>query len=378
MAAAVLASAALFLVGSTSSRADTELQPYLEHALGWIRNRDHNPAIAALIQIDGMVAAEAVIGDRALGHPESVTLDDRWHIGSDTKAFTATLIGTLVDRQVLAWDDTLEASLPALAKTMHPAYRRITIRQLLSHTAGLPPLTNTETEFPTALTAVKSVRGVSAQRMALARYYLSRPPASAAGTFQYSNLGYIIVGAIAEAHTGETWESLIREHVFAPLGISDVGFGPPGHSGKYDQPLGHGEVSGREPLDPADPGIYNPAWIGPAGTINITLKAWAVFAQDQLDGALGHGRLLRPATYKVLQTPVAENYAMGWGAWLDPDGTPKILMHEGSNGYWVAAISIYPKQRTFILVATNFGGDIAKRSMVDLILGLADHLKLPH
>src|ERR1700722_7047880 len=264
MATAVLASTALFLVGSTSSRADTELQPYLEHALGWIRNRDHNPAIAALIQIDGAVVAEAVIGDRALGHPESVTLDDRWHIGSNTKAFTATLIGTLVDRQVLAWDDTLEASLPALAKTMHPAYRRITMRQLLSHTAGLPPLTNTETEFPTTLTVVKSVRGVSAQRMALARYYLSRPPAFAAGTFQYSNLGYIIAGAIAEARTGETWENLIRERVFGPLGISDGGgFGPPGRSGKYDQPLGHGEISGREPLDPADPSSDNPVWIGP-------------------------------------------------------------------------------------------------------------------
>lgn len=378
MATAVLASTALFLVGSTSARADTELQPYLEHALGWIRNRDHNPAIAALIQIDGTVAAEAVIGDRALGHPESVTLDDRWHIGSDTKAFTATLIGTLVDRRVLAWDDTLATSLPALAKTMHPAYRRITIRQLLSHTAGLPPLANTKTELPTALTVVKSVRGVSAQRMALARYYLSRPPASAAATFHYSNLGYIIAGAIAEAHTGETWESLIRERVFNPLGICDVGFGPPGHSGKYDQPLGHGEISGREPLDPADPGSDNPVWIGPAGTINISLKAWAVFAQDQLDGALGHGRLLQPATYKVLQTPVAENYAMGWGAWLDPDGTPKILMHEGSNGYWIAAISVYPKQRTFILVTTNFGGDVAKRSIEDLSAGLADHLKLPH
>jgi hypothetical protein len=83
-------------------------------------------------------------------------------------------------------------------------------------------------------------------------------------------------------------------------------------------------------------------------------------------------------TYKRLQTPVAENYAMGWGAWLDPDGTPKILMHEGSNGYWVATISIYPKQRTLILVATNFGGEVAKRSVEDLTGGMADHLKLPH
>jgi CubicO group peptidase (beta-lactamase class C family) len=347
-------------------------------SLGWIQNRDHDPAIATLIEIDGRVAAQAVVGSRALGHPELVTVDDRWHIGSCTKAFTATLIGTLVDGKVLSWDEPLESLLPALAKNMDPAYRRIALRQLLSHTAGLPPLTNTVTDFPTALTVVKSVRGASAQRMALARYYLSRPPASAAGAFQYSNLGYVIAGAIAEAHTGKTWETLIHERVFDPLGIREVGFGPPGHSGKYDQPLGHGEISGREPLDPADPGNDGPTWLAPAGVISIGLKAWAVFAQDQLDGALGHGKLLTPATYKALQSPATDNYAMGWGSWLDPDGTPKYLTHEGSNGFWVAAICIYPKQQTIILMATNFGGDVAKKSIGDLGAGLADHLKLFH
>ncbi len=112
--------------------------------------------------------------------------------------------------------------------------------------------------------------------------------------------------------------------------------------------MGHGEVSGRVPLDPADPGSDGPGWIGPAGIISISLKDWAVFAQDQLDGALGHGRLLRPATYRVLQTPVAEHYALGWGALLNSDGMPKVLTHEGSNGYWVSAVSIYPaKGRLF-------------------------------
>jgi len=214
--------------------------------------------------------------------------------------------------------------------------------------------------------------------MTLARHYLRRPPTSAAGTFHYSNLGYIIAGAIAELHTGQTWEHLIRERVFDPLGIIDVGFGPPGRSGRYDQPLGHGEISGREPLDPADPGSDNPAWIGPAGTISISLKAWSVFAQDQLDGALGYGRLLRKETYRVLQTPITEHYALGWGAWLDADGAPKLLTHEGSNGYWVAAICIFPQQRTILLMATNFGGDVAKKSIGDLGAGLADHLKLAH
>jgi CubicO group peptidase (beta-lactamase class C family) len=318
----------------------------------------------------------SLAGTRALGHSERATVDDRWHIGSDTKAFTATLIGTLVDRHLLGFDDTLEASLPALAKTMHPAYRRITIRQLLSHTAGVPLLTDTESEFPTAAGVVKSVRGVSAQRKALAQYYLSRPPAYDPGTYHYSNLGFVIAGVIAETHTGKTWEVLMRERVFDPLKIRGAGFGPPGHSRKYDQPLGHGEKSGREPLDPADPDNDGPGWIGPAGTMNISLKEWALFAQDQMDGALGHGKLLQQATYRALQTPITKNYALGWSV-VDSDGTLKLLAHEGSNGYWFSGIYIYPKQRTIILLATNFGRDVAKKSIEDLESGIADHLNLP-
>ena len=375
--AAILAWSAVSLVVSTSAYADVALQSFLEQALAWLRARDHDPAIAALIQIDGKVAAEAAAGSRAVGHLESVTVDDRWHIGSDTKAFTATLIGTLVDRHEMTFEDSLGASFPALANIMNPAYRHITVRQLLSHTAGLPPLKNTETEFPAALAAVKSVHGVSAQRAALVRYYLTKPPGSAAGKFQYSNLGYIIAGAIAEAHTGKTWEALLRERVFAPLGIKNVNFGPPGHSGKYDQPSGHAEIlGGLAPLDPTGPDSDNPAWIGPAGTISIGLRDWVLFAQDQLDGALGRGKLLRETTYRVLQTPVVDGVALGWGVRLGSDGTPVFLTHEGSNGYWYAAIRVYPKQDTVILMVTNFDNATAEKSISDLGDGLAEHLKL--
>jgi len=365
----------LLLLGSSASYADSALQSYVESALAWLQDRDHNPAIAGLIQIDGQVAAEAAVGHRALGHPESVRVGDRWHIGSCTKAFTATLLASLADRHLLTLDDTLEASLPALAKAMNPAYRRVTIRQLLSHTAGLPQLHDTD-EFPPARRAVRSVQGLSAQRMALARFYLTKPPVYAVGTDHYSNLGYIIAGAIAEARTGETWEKLMRERVFDPLGITNVGFGPPGHSGDYDQPLGHGRESGREPLDPADPENDNPAWIGPAGTINISLEDWSKFAQDQLDGALGHGKLLQQATYKALQTPVAENYALGWGTALNSDGSLKSLTHEGSNGVWFAGIVIYPEKRTIILATTNFGGAVAQKSVEDFVVGMEKHLNL--
>ena len=125
--------------------AEEGLQHFLEQTLAAAREKDHLPAVAGLIQIDGKLVAEAALGVRALGHPEAVTTNDRWHIGSDTKAFTATLIARLVEQGVMHFDDTLAASFPAFAEAIDPAYRKVTVTQLLSHTAGLPPLRMTRT-----------------------------------------------------------------------------------------------------------------------------------------------------------------------------------------------------------------------------------------
>jgi D-alanyl-D-alanine carboxypeptidase len=363
------------LAAAACTQADTGLQTFLEQTLAAAREKDHLPAVAALIQIDGKIVAEAALGDRALGHPEVVTINDRWHIGSDTKAFTATMIARLVEQGVMRFEDTLADSFPALAKKMDPAHRDITVTQLLSHTAGLPPLTD-DKELPEFTAVLKSVDGVKAQRAAIARKYLMMPPASKAGEFKYSNLGFIIAGAIAEARTGKTWEELIREQVFTPLGIHEAGFGAPGTPGKFDQPCGHNEVKGKlAPLDPAKPEADNPPALGPAGTINITLKDWARFSQDQLDGAHGHGKLLKPDTYRKLHTPLTTNYALGWGVKLGADGVPELLTHDGSNGYWVADVRIMPKHNMIFLVVTNAGNDAANQAIRDIGKPLKERLK---
>ena len=362
-----------FLAASACAQADSGLQAFLEQTLATARDKNHLPAVAALIQIDGKIAAEAALGVRALGHPETVTVNDRWHIGSDTKAFTATMVARLIDQGVMKFDDTLAASFPAFAEKMDPAYRGITVTELLSHTAGLPPMTD-DKELPEFLAVLKSVDGVKAQRAALARKYLTMPPASKAGEFKYSNLGFIIAGAIAEARTGKTWEELIREQVFAPLGIANAGFGAPAPMGK--EPCGHDEVKGKlVPLDPATPEADNPPALGPAGTINITLKDWVRFAQDQLDGVHGHGKLLKPETYRKLHTPLTTTYALGWGAKLGADGVPELLTHTGSNGYWVADVRIMPKHDMIFLFATNAGNDAANQAVRDVGKPLKERLK---
>ncbi|MEQ1865465.1 MAG: serine hydrolase domain-containing protein, partial [Micropepsaceae bacterium] len=293
--------------------ADAALQTFLEQTLAAARDKDHLPAVAALVQINGKIEAEAALGLRALGHPDPVTTADRWHIGSDTKAFTATLIARLVEQGVMSFDDTLAASFPAFAKEIDPALRGVTVAQLLNHTSGLPPLTD-DKDLPPFLAAIATARDVKGQRTAIARKYLAAPPASKVGEFDYSNLGFIIAGAIAEARTGKAWEDLVREQIFAPLGIKNAGFGAPASPGRTDQPWGHNEIAGKlVPLAPENPDGDNPPALGPAGTINIALKDWLLFAQDHLDGIHGRGKLLKTETYRKLHTPVTERYTFGWG-----------------------------------------------------------------
>lgn len=363
MTRSLLAVIATCLAATSALADDADFQAFVGAAVSGAVARHGVPAIAVLVRVGGRDTA-AVAGVRAVGQPAPATIADQWHIGSDTKAFTATAIARLVEKGDLRFDETLEEAFPG-ARDMDPAYRRVTLLQVLSHTAGLPALTS-DTELPPFLAAMKGLKDVREQRASIAHRFLAMPPANPPGTFLYSNLGYIVAGAIAESATGKSWEALVRELMFEPLGIREAGFGAPGTPGKLDQPEGHRPEGGRLVAIPPGPDADNPPALGPAGTIRITLADWMRFAQDQLDGVHGRGKLLQPATYRKLHTPVTGNYALGWGAKLAPDGTPAVLTHSGSNGYWLAEVRIFPKHDMIVLVAMNAGNDGAKAAMEEL------------
>ena len=90
-----------------------------------------------------------------------------------------------------------------------------------------------------------------------------------------------------------------------------------------------------------------------------------LFAEDQMDGAHGHGKLLKPETYRTLHTPISSTgvYAMGWGSKLGPDGVPLVVTHSGSNGYWLADIRIWPKHNIIALFVANAGSDEAEKAI---------------
>lgn len=366
----------LLMLASAAAQADADLQASLDQTLNDARTRANLPAVAALVQIDGKVEAESAVGVRAAGHPEPVTRQDLWHLGSDTKAMTATLIARLVEQGFLRYDDTMAKVFPGVAGRMSPAMHDVTVAQLLSHTSGLPSLA-TPDQMPAFHAVIGAERGVRAQRAALVVHYLSRKPATPVGEFSYSNIGYAIAGAVAEERTGRPWEDLVRNEVWRPLGIRSGGFGPPGKSGRFDQPLGHEMKDGKwVSLDPEARDSDNPAAIGPAGTVHMTLSDWLLFAQDQLEGERGTGgKLLKTESYRRLHTPVTKNYAMGWGVLRAPDGSNMVLTHTGSNGYWVADVRIFPKRNLVLLIATNAGGEVAEKADKEIARALQERLK---
>ena len=308
------------------------------------------PALgAALIKPSG-VAFMAVSGAQVIDRPERVSTDDPWHIGSDTKAMTAALYARLVDRGSTKWRATLPELFPDLADTMAPEWKSITIEALLSHTAGLKDVGAT---WVVARRFDKSP--LTAQRMATAREALSKPPALPVGEYAYSNLGYVIAGAAIERITGQQWELAIRDHVFKPLGMNNVGFGAP----QGDAPMGHvRNFLGR--LQQVD--IDNPPALGPAGTVHLPLVDWANFVRVFIDP---EQRFLSRASLQHLAAPVVPEYALGWGIMDVPDAG-RVLTHDGSNTAWLAEAIAIPDRRIALLIVTNCAHKGATQALSDV------------
>lgn len=305
------------------------------------------PAMAVLVIRNGVVAEQAVRGVRASDAPDPVLANDRWHIGSDAKAMTATMIARLVDQGVLSWSAPLKTLLPGVA--MRPEYADVTLADLLSHRAGLRDLDDTA-DAALLEAAFVDARPLPQQRLAFAATALNEAPIGPVrGESVYSNSGYVLAAVVAEQATGKAFEQLMQDEVFQPLGMS-VAYAP----SERGQILGH--LEGR-PLTGlrAD----NPPLIAPAGAVKLSMADWARFAIDQMAGEKGRGALLPAASYVALHTPQGDtSAALGWGvrnSW--PAESPiRLLMHAGSNGHWNALIALSPDQDGGVLIVANTAG----------------------
>jgi CubicO group peptidase (beta-lactamase class C family) len=281
---------------------------------------------------------EAVSGVLVMGESQAVAQGLKWHIGSITKSMTATLVARLVERGTLQWDMKLATAFSAIAPNMVPAYRDITLAQLMTGRSGMP----TNIGMASVLGHLTSSQTPTQRRRVWVQQALALPPVNPNGTgFVYPNNGYVLAGALCETLMGKPYETLMQEEVFAPLGMTTAGFGAP----PVGNPQGHRKalIGGRLIPIGADDMSDNPAPMSPAGRAHMSLSDLAKYGLAHSEGHQGlRNAYLSQATWQYLHTPPVRtsrgnDYAFGWVA--RRDGT---LWHNGSNTFWLAELAFHP------------------------------------
>jgi CubicO group peptidase (beta-lactamase class C family) len=331
-----------------------------------VREKYAFPALAAAVIVDGKLHAAGVVGVRKHGSDIKAEPNDPFHLGSCTKAMTGSLIGLLVQQGKLKWETTLPEYFPDLKDRMHPDYRGVTLVHLLSHRAGVPPMTNGFAPIGDEdLNKIRAMKSPSEQRRRMVEIVLCQPPINKPGDKQeYSNAGFSIAGVIAETVMGEDYEVLLRRLLFEPLGMKSAGFGAMGASGRVDAPWQHRKQG--DQLIPISPGPMsdNPPFITPAGRVHCSIGDWAKYVQCVLKAARREQGLLSPDQVQQLrEPPFGGEYALGWGICDRAWGGGKVFTHAGSNGMNYCVAWVAPAKNFAVLVATNRGGDGAPEGL---------------
>jgi CubicO group peptidase (beta-lactamase class C family) len=341
----------------------------LNDELDPVRLRHGLPALAAAVVKSGAIVASGAVGVRVRGTDIKVTIDDRFHLGSDTKAMTATLAGMMVEERKLRWTSTIGEVLGADVPGINPKLAAVTLEQLLSHSSGIP--SDTEEIVKLYFNADAFDYNLPALRLRILSAWKAHAPETPPGSaFHYANLGYLIAGAMIEKAAGIPWEELITARLFAPLALRTAGLGPQATTGKLDAPVGH-RVADDGEITPMlwGPAADAPPVIGPAGVAHMSVLDFAAWAAWNAGRGRRAPALVEPATLALIQrpriktgpmpharpgTPQEGEYALGWGVVkLDWSTTP-VLEHNGSNGMNLAKILVDTDQDLGVVVLTNF------------------------
>ena len=342
----------------STSCADDQTQEMAATLAEICRKHDLPAMTAAVFNNKGLVKS-ACFGIRKRGTSDKVALTDRFPIGSNTKSMTATLAAVLVETGKIRWDTTIGDVWPkATDEHIHPMLQAVTLDQLLSHQSGLPENVS-DISGPAWASFFDEKQPPALQRRRLLKVVLSKAPSQAQGTFAYSNLGYAIASAMLETRAGESFESLMKKHVFAPLEMRSADFRSMQSAKQLRPPFlwGHRAESG-EPIDPRTVGAENQTVYAAAGTVHLSVEDYAKYATWQLAG--NPSPVLRSQqVFDHLQNPQVDHTAPGakYGCgWIMMDtGLGPALNHSGSNTNAFALIWLFPKSNFGAIVCTNSG-----------------------
>lgn len=303
-------------------------------------------ALSAAVFDANRVIEMATDGTQHVGSNMTVSDDAKWHIGSCTKAMTAVVIARLVDRGEIEFETTIGEVFGD--RDIHEEYRSVTVAELLRHRGGTTgAIFRSHPEVWQAMwegitSKERAIRGTAAGAI------LSDPPSQAPGRYVYSNAGIMVAAVMAETLLDKSWEELIRNELFVPLGMDSAGFGAAAESNPWPHRWTDGAY---EAVDPVSIGSDNPPSLGPAGTVHVSLSDWVKFLQVFIDG--GPDGYLSAESKSALLEASSNNAAAGWFVFERSWAGGSALNHNGSNTMNYAVAWVAPEKKRGIVIATN-------------------------
>jgi CubicO group peptidase (beta-lactamase class C family) len=340
--------AALIGQASHDTALDARVDAYVASELA----AQHIPGIALGVMRDGHIIKARGYGLANVELNVPVTPQSIFQTGSVGKQFTAALVMMLVEDGTLGLDDKIAKYFPDAPAAWHA----ITIRQLLTHTSGIPDYGAEENTMAKGVVDFRK----DYSEDDLARIIAALPPEFSPGAkWKYSNSGYVLLGILIHRATGKFYGDLLRDRIFTPLGmtatriISEADI-IPHRSGGYR--LVHGAIKNQDWVSPS----LNTTADGALYTTVLDMAKW--------DAALYSSSLLKPATRALMWTPVRLNdgttypYGFGWG--LATVKGHHVVQHGGAWQGFTTFIARYIDDHLTVVVLTNLDEDNANPNRI--------------
>lgn len=344
------------LVAQSTQRSDppSDLDQWIARAMRTFEV----PGIALAIVKDDAVVVAKGYGVHRLGEPAPADARTRFGIASNTKAFTATAIGLLVDDGKVEWDAPVVRYLPAFAMWDPFVTRELTVRDLLVHRSGLGPFAGDLLWFPPSTYDRHEVAR---------RLRFIQPATSFRSAYAYDNVLYLVAGELIEAVSGESWEDFVSSRILAKVGM----FGSSPRSSTLTQggniAAPHARVDGK--VRAVTP--FAADTTDAAGGINSSAEDMAKWLRVQLSGGvLADGsRLFSQATARQLTTVVTpipivdpplelpslkmNYYGYALGFFVRDYRGHKLVMHTGGDPGYFSRVAMIPDVNVGVVVLTN-------------------------
>ena len=316
------------------------------------------PGLAlAIVKDEGVVLAKGY-GVRKLGETTPVDARTLFGIASNTKAFTATALGLLVEEGRIEWDAPVVRYLPAFAMFDPFVTHELTVRDLLVHRSGLGLGAGDLLWWPES----------TYDRKEIARRLRFIPPATSfRSAYAYDNVLYLVAGELIETISGQTWENFVTSRILAKVGMNGTNVRHSAAAGGGNIAAPHASIDGKvRPLRPFESDNTNPA-----GGINSSAEDMAKWLRVQLSGGrLADGSRLfsdttaRQLTSIVTPIPVGDpppellplkanfrGYALGFDI-RDYRGH-RMVTHTGGLPGYVSRVAMIPDLNVGVAVLTN-------------------------